>query len=101
LHPRRPTDEYLDPREGAAPQRQELLAIVRLDPGFEEARRHRKVDGALVGLLEFDTGEPARKDILAEFRPQPLLDTRPLIRIRSLRRHRTALLLRPIAPVLD
>ena len=60
------------------PQRQQLVAVVRIDPRLEEARRHRQIHGAHVGLLEGHPPEPAREDVLTELGAQQVPDPQPL-----------------------
>ena len=49
---------------------QEIVGVVRLDPGLEELHRHRDLHGLGIEGLEFERMEPAREDVVAQSRPQ-------------------------------
>jgi len=46
---------------------------MRLNPALEEARRHRELDGLAVEPVEVHAGEPARIDVVADFRLEAFL----------------------------
>ena len=97
LGPHRAAHDDLD-LEGArpllGPQREQAVIVVRADPRLEEPRRHRQVDGALVGGLELRPAEPAAEDVLSNLGPKPLFHALPRTGIRPIR-HEAALLSSP------
>jgi hypothetical protein len=67
----------------ALPTGQQTLAVVRLDPALQEARRHRQMGGGFVNPVELHAREPALENLLADLRAQPALYTLPALLIRG------------------
>ena len=59
------------------PAAQHAVAVMALHPALEEARRHRQPDGLVLDRLEVHAREPARENVVADFRFQPSLDAGP------------------------
>src|SRR5579864_1107633 len=56
-----------------------VLAVMRLDPGPQKARRHRQPHRAIVRGVELHAAEPAGEDVLAELFAELLLDPLPAL----------------------
>ena len=63
------------------PLGQNAIRVVGLNPFAQEPRRHRQPHRFLVHGFELHADEPARKDVLAKFETQSVLDAVPAILI--------------------
>ena len=98
--------DLLDLGDLIAPQHEQAVGIVRLDPVPEETRRYRETHDVGRNRVEFHTGEPARIDVLAYFDAQAAAHTVPATCIvfatglsRFAWRHCEEILLRQVARV--
>jgi hypothetical protein len=69
--------DLLDLGDLIAPQHEQALGIMRLDPVPEETRRHRQAHDVGRNRVELHTGEPTRIDVLADFGAQAAAYTVP------------------------
>jgi hypothetical protein len=60
-----------------------LLAVMRLDPGPQESRRHRQPNRAVFRGVQLHAAEPAGEDILAELITELVLDPLPALPVRA------------------
>ena len=63
----------------ALPAGQQLFDVVRLDPAFEKAGRHREMRRAFMDSFEFHAGEPALENLFADFGAKPVLYALPTL----------------------
>jgi hypothetical protein len=71
-------------RQLGLPAQQDLLAVVRLHPGLEEACRDRQPDRLAIDAFQVHALEPAGEDVLADFRAQALLHAQPALLVRTM-----------------
>src|ERR1700722_19457998 len=56
-----------------------MLAVMRLNPGPQETRRHRQAHRAIFGAVQLHAAEPAGKDVLAKLITELVLDPLPTL----------------------
>jgi hypothetical protein len=66
------------------PAQQDLLAVMRLHPGLEEAGRDREPHRVALDALQVHAREPAGEDVLADLRAQARLHAQPAFLIRAM-----------------
>src|SRR5262249_24641146 len=61
------------------PAGQNALSIMRLNPAFEEAGRHRQAYRTLLDRFQVHAREPARVDVVTDLGAQAFFDPRPAL----------------------